>query len=73
MEGRSSALEVAELARGNARKKIADLTAALEGHQMRDSHLFLITRAMRHLALLADEIEALDQKIAKSISSPNLH
>jgi transposase len=60
------------LARGNARKKIADLTAALEGHQMRDSHRFLITRAMRHMAFLADEIEALDQEIARSIGSPEL-
>lgn len=70
--GRSSAFDVAQLARGNARKKIADLTAALEGHQMRDSHRFLITRAMRHMAFLADEIEALDQEIARSIGSPNL-
>jgi transposase len=70
--GKSSALDVAELARGNARKKIADLTAALEGHQMRDSHRFLITRAMRHMAFLADEIEALDQEIARSIGSPEL-
>ncbi len=67
-----SAVDIAELARGNARKKIADLTAALEGHQMRDSHRFLITRAMRHMAFLADEIEALDQEIARSIGSPEL-
>jgi transposase len=70
--GKSSAVDVAQLARGNARKKIADLTAALEGHQMRDSHRFLITRAMRHLAFLAEEIEALDREIARSIGSPHL-
>src|ERR1700726_4726412 len=64
--GKSSALDVAQLARGNARKKIADLTAALEGHQMRDSHRFLIRRAMRHMAFLADEIDTLDLEIAKS-------
>jgi len=70
--GRSSAGEVAQLARGHARKKITDLTAALEGHQMREAHRFLITRAMRHMAFLADEIEALDQEIARSIGSPEL-
>lgn len=70
--GKTSAFDVAQLARGHARKKIADLTAALEGHQMRDSHRFLITRAMRHLAFLAEEIEALDQEIARSIGSSNL-
>jgi len=70
--GKPSALDVAQLARGNARKKIADLTAALEGHQLRDSHRFLITRAMRHMAFLADEIDTLDLEIAKSIGSPEL-
>ena len=70
--GPSSAGEVAQLAPGHARKKIAELTAALQGHQMRDSHRFLITRAMRHMAFLADEIEALDQEIARSITHPDL-
>lgn len=70
--GKSSALDVAQLARGNARKKMADLAAALEGHQMRDAHRFLITRAMRHMAFLADEIEALDQEIASRIGTPAL-
>lgn len=70
--GKSSSVAVAELARGNARKKIAELKAALEGHQMRDSHRFLITRAMRHLAFLAEEIEALDQEIAKGIGKGDL-
>ncbi len=70
--GKSSAVEVAELARGHARKKIADLTAALEGHQIRDSHRFLITRAMRHMAFLAEEIEVLDHEIATRIDNPEL-
>ncbi len=70
--GQKNAADVAGLARGNARKKIAELTAALEGHQMRDAHRFLITRAMRHMAFLADEIDALDREIAKSIGHPDL-
>jgi len=40
--------------------------------KMRDSDRFLITRAMRHMAFLAEEIEALDQEIARSIGSPHL-
>ncbi|MFI5106347.1 MAG: IS110 family transposase, partial [Terriglobales bacterium] len=70
--GKSSSLEVAQLARGNARKKLADLTAALDGHQMRESHRFLIRRAMRHMAFLADEVEALDQEIARKVGGPDL-
>jgi transposase len=70
--GTQDAVDIAELARGSARKKIAELTAALEGHQMRDSHRFLITRAMRHMAYLAEEIDALDQEIARSMGNPDL-
>jgi transposase len=70
--GHKNAVDVAELARGNARKKIAELTAALEGHQMRDAHRFLLTRAMRHMAFLAEEIEALDGEIAKTVGRPDL-
>ena len=47
--------------------KMDQLKAALQGHQMRDSHRFLITRAMRHMAFLADEIEALDQDGAQTV------
>ena len=58
--GKKSAADIAQLAQRGARKKIADLTAALEGHQMRPAHRTLIRHAMRHMAFLAGEIEALD-------------
>jgi transposase len=68
----AEALEIAQLARGHARKKIDELTAALEGHQMRDTHRRLIRHAMRHMAFLAEEIEALDQDIVDLIQAANL-
>jgi transposase len=68
----AQAFDIAQLARGHARKKIAELTAALEGHQMRESHRTLIRHAMRHMAFLAQEIEALDQDIATLIRDANL-
>jgi len=64
--------DIAQLARGQARKKIAELTAALEGHQMRTSHRILIRHAMRHLAFLAMEIENLDEDIATMIRDAGL-
>lgn len=67
-----SAFDIAQLARGHAKKKLNELTAALEGHQMRDSHRTLIRHAMRHMAFLAEEIEALDQDIAALIGQANL-
>jgi transposase len=72
VEGKTSAANIAQLAQRGARKKIADLTAALEGHQMRDSHRALIRHAMRHMAFLADEIEDLDREIGKMIEAGGL-
>jgi transposase len=71
-DGQPSAFDIAQLARGNAKKKIEKLTAALEGHQMRSSHRTLIRHAMRHMAFLAEEIDALDQDIADLIRDANL-
>jgi transposase len=71
-DGPPSAWDIAQLARGHAKKKLNELTAALEGHQMRDSHRKLIRHAMRHMAFLAEEIEALDQDIAALIGQANL-
>jgi transposase len=68
----ASAIDIAQLARGQARKKIDQLTAALEGHQMRNAHRKLIRHAMRHIAFLAEEIETLDQDIAEIIQAANL-
>ena len=67
-----SALDIAQLAQRNARKKIGELTAALEGHQMRDFHRSLIRHAMQHMPFLAEEIEALDRDIAALIQKANL-
>jgi transposase len=71
-EGPASAWDIAQLACGQARKKLNELTAALEGHQMRESHRTLIRHAMRHMAFLAEEIEALDQDIAALIREAKL-
>jgi transposase len=67
-----SAFDIAQLARGHARKKLSELTAALEGHQMRASHRALIRHAMQHMAFLAEEIEGLDQDITALIQEANL-
>lgn len=72
VEGNNEAADIARLAKGNARKKITELTAALEGAQMRDAHRRLIRHAMRHMAFLAGEIEALDEDIRSLIESSGL-
>jgi transposase len=71
-DSQPSAFDIAQLARGHAKKKLNELRAALEGHQMRDSHRTLIRHAMRHMAFLAKEIEALDRDIAALIGEASL-
>jgi transposase len=71
-EQRPSAFDIAKLAQGQARKKLNELTLALEGHQMRDSHRTLIRHAMRHMAFLSEEIESLDRDIAALIRDAGL-
>ncbi len=71
-DGPPSAFDIAQLARGHAKKKLNELTAALEGHQMRDTHRTLIRHAMRHMAFLSEQIEALEQNIAALIQDANL-
>lgn len=63
VEGKATSVEIAQLVKGSARKKIAALEAALEGHKMRPVHGKLIRHAMRHMAFLAQEVESLDQDI----------
>jgi transposase len=67
-----SAFDIAQLARGHARKKLDQLRSALEGHQMRNSHRILILHAMRHMAFLAEETDALDQDIVTLLREANL-
>jgi transposase len=70
--GEMNAFDIAQLAQKNARKKIGELTAALEGHHMRSSHRTLIRHALRHMAFLAEELDGLDQDIAALIQSADL-
>jgi transposase len=72
VEGRADTLEIAELAQGKARHKIAARQAALEGHPMRPVHRSLIRHAREHMAFLAREVEALDQEIAVMIRDAQL-
>ena len=72
VKGQAGHAEIAQLALGNARKKIAELEAALEGHQMRTAHRLLIGHAMRHMAFLAKEVDELDNEIGELIGGAGL-
>ena len=72
VEGKTDHVEIARLAKGGARKKIAELEAALEGHQMRPAHRILIRHTMAHMAFLAKEVEVLDQEVEDLIREAGL-
>ena len=63
VEGRASADEIAQLAQRQARKKIPQIQAAIEGHRMTDAQRVLIRFSMAHLAFLEGQISQLDEQI----------
>jgi transposase len=72
LEGKATHIEIAQLAQRGARKKISELEAALEGHQMRNTHRVLVRNALRHMAFLERETEQLDGEIAHLIREAGL-
>jgi transposase len=70
LEGQSSPAEIAQLARGSAKRKVPQLIAAIEGNRMSDHIRFVIRSCMRHLACLEEEVEELDGEILKRMRLP---
>lgn len=64
--------QIAQLARKQAKRKIPQIQAALEGHHMTGHHRHLIQHSMRHLAFLENEIADLDQEIAEHVERSSL-
>jgi transposase len=70
LEGESTPDQIAELARGQAKRKIPQLTEALVGHRMTEHGRFLIRSCLRHLACLEEELEELDAEIVRRVGMP---
>jgi transposase len=70
LDGEMGAERIAQLARGQAKHKITQLTEALEGHCMRDHERFLIRSSLRHLACLEEETEEMDGEILRRMQTP---
>jgi transposase len=70
LEGKATPEQIAQLARGQAKRKIPQLTEALEGHRMRDHERLLIRSCLRHLACLEEELEELDGEILRRMQAP---
>ena len=72
LKGQATPEEMAQFAKGRAKKKIPQLIAALEGHQMSDHHRRMIRYSMDHMRFLEEQIEQLDQDIVAKIREAGL-
>lgn len=62
LEGKSTAEEIADLARGRLRNKKPELIEALKGH-ISEHHRFLLGTSLKHLDYLAELIGSIDEQI----------
>jgi transposase len=67
VQGQATAEQIAQLAKRQARKKIPELEAAVEGHRMTETQRQLIRQCMAHLAFLEQQIKQMDKQIQEKI------
>ena len=66
IEGRASVEEMADLAKGQLRRKRSDLILALEG-RMEEHHRFLLATQLRRLEAIEQDIATLDLRIVERL------
>jgi transposase len=67
LEGKGGAAELAQFAKASAKKKIPQLIAALEQHQMNEHHRKMIRFSLEHMAFLEGQLAQIDQLIQEKI------
>ena len=72
VKGDASPEQIAQMAQRQARKKIPQIQAALEGHQMGDIQRELIRMSLEHMAVLENQIAHLDEVIFRHIEACGL-
>ena len=70
--GKATPEQIAHLSQGKAKKKIPQIIAALEGHQMSDHHRKMIRYSLEHLRFLEEQIADLDEDIRGKIREAKL-
>jgi transposase len=67
LEGDPDLEAIANLAQRKARAKIPEILQALEGHRLRDHHRRMLRLSFQHLALLEEQISAIDGEVLQLI------
>jgi transposase len=72
LKGDARPEQIAQFAKGRAKKKIPALIAALEGHQMSGHHRKMIRYSLSHMKFIEEQIEQIDDDIAAKIHEAGL-
>ncbi len=72
LKGEAKPEEIAQFARKRAKKKIPEIIAALEGHQMNEHHRKMIRYSLSHMKFIEEQIAEIDQDIAAKIQEAGL-
>src|SRR5712692_2508462 len=72
LEGKAQTEEIAQFAQKRAKRKIPEIVAALEGHQMSGHHRKMIRYSLSHMTFIEEQIEQIDQDIAAQIHQAGL-
>lgn len=72
MAGQTDPAELAELARGQLKKKKAALKAALDGHRLSAHHQFMLRLYWENLRFLEGQVEQVDARIQQQTASREL-
>ena len=67
LEGKAGAAEIAQFAKARAKKKVPEIVAALEEHQMSDHHRRMIRFSLEHMRFLEEQLAEIDQLIHSKI------
>ena len=69
LKGKATPEQIAQFAQRSAKRKIPEIIAALEGHQMSDHHRLMIRYSLEHLRFLEEHIQELDKQIVAKIEA----
>jgi transposase len=72
LKGEAEPAEIAQFAQRRAKRKIPQITAALEGHRMSDHHRKMIGYSLEHMRFIEDQIGKLDEDIMGKIKQAGL-
>lgn len=71
LEGKATPEQIAQFAKGSAKRKVPQIIAALEGHRMSAHHRQMIQYSLEHLRFLEEHIAELDEQIVAKIDALN--